>query len=49
MLPSHRQRLGMLLHQGPPAWMLWFGVEPVVTEVLRDRMERSFSTPPKLV
>jgi len=33
--------LGMLLHQGPPAWKLWFGVEPVVTAELRQRMEKS--------
>ena len=33
--------LGMLLHQGPPAWKLWFGVEPTVTNELRQRMERS--------
>lgn len=33
--------LGMLLHQGPPAWKMWFGVEPTVTEELRERMERS--------
>jgi len=35
--------LGMLLHQGPPAWKLWFDVEPTVTEELRDRMERSIA------
>ncbi len=33
--------LGMLLHQGPPAWKLWFGIEPRVTAELRQRMERS--------
>ncbi|MBV8538852.1 MAG: shikimate dehydrogenase [Alphaproteobacteria bacterium] len=33
--------LGMLLHQGPPAWKLWFGVEPTVTAELRQRMEKS--------
>lgn len=33
--------LGMLLHQGPPAWKLWFGVEPTVTAELREKMERS--------
>jgi shikimate dehydrogenase len=33
--------LGMLLHQGIPAWKMWFGVEPTVTEELRRRMERS--------
>jgi shikimate dehydrogenase len=31
--------LGMLLHQGPPAWKLWFGLEPKVTPELRTRME----------
>lgn len=35
--------LGMLLHQGPPAWKLWFGIEPVVTAELRERMERSIA------
>ena len=33
--------LGMLLHQGPPAWKLWFDVEPTVTAELREQMERS--------
>lgn len=33
--------LGMLLHQGPPAWKRWFGIEPTVTKELRERMERS--------
>lgn len=33
--------LGMLLHQGPPAWKLWFGVDPVVTDELRQKMEQS--------
>jgi shikimate dehydrogenase len=33
--------LGMLIHQGRPAWKLWFGREPVVTAELRQRMERS--------
>jgi len=33
--------LGMLLHQGRPAWKLWFGLEPEVTPALRERMERS--------
>jgi len=33
--------LGMLLYQGPPAWKMWFGVEPVVTDELRLRMEAS--------
>lgn len=35
--------LGMLLHQGPPAWKMWFGIEPVVTSELRERMERSIA------
>jgi len=33
--------LGMLLHQGPLAWKLWFGVEPTVTDELRALVERS--------
>ena len=33
--------LGMLLHQGPPAWKLWFGLEPEVTQELRAMMEDS--------
>ena len=33
--------LGMLLHQGPPAWKLWFGIEPRVTDDLRDTMANS--------
>ncbi len=33
--------LGMLLHQGPPAWKLWFGLEPEVTPELRAKMEAS--------
>lgn len=35
--------LGMLLHQGRPAWKLWFGIEPVVSRELRERVERSLS------
>ncbi len=35
--------LGMLLHQGLPAWKLWFGIEPSVTSELRERMERSIT------
>ena len=35
--------LGMLLHQGRPAWKMWFDVEPVVTPELRERMERSIA------
>ena len=33
--------LGMLLHQGPPAWRMWFGLEPKVTPELRRKMEAS--------
>lgn len=33
--------LGMLLHQGPPAWDLWFGLRPTVTADLRAMMEAS--------
>ncbi len=35
--------LGMLIHQGPAAWKLWFDVVPTVTEELRARMERSIA------
>lgn len=35
--------LGMLLHQGPPAWQAWFGVTPEVTTALRARLEQSLS------
>jgi len=35
--------LGMLLHQGRPAWKMWFGIEPEVTDELRERMERSIA------
>lgn len=28
--------LGMLLHQGRPAWKAWFGIDPEVTEELRE-------------
>jgi shikimate dehydrogenase len=31
--------LGMLLHQGIPAWKAWFGIEPKVTSELRARIE----------
>lgn len=31
--------LGMLLHQGIPAWKAWFGIEPEVTAELRARIE----------
>jgi len=33
--------LGMLLHQGRPAWKAWFGIEPEVTPGLRAMMEKS--------
>jgi shikimate dehydrogenase len=33
--------LGMLLHQGRPAWKAWFGVEPEVTAELRAMVERT--------
>lgn len=33
--------LGMLLHQGLPAWRMWFGIEPTVTDELRRLMEQS--------
>ncbi len=35
--------LGMLLHQGIPAWKMWFGIEPTVTDELRELMERSIT------
>ena len=35
--------LGMLLHQGPPAWTRWFDLEPIVTEELRETMEHSIA------
>jgi shikimate dehydrogenase len=31
--------LGMLLHQGIPAWKAWFGIEPEVTAELRAKIE----------
>jgi len=31
--------LGMLLHQGVPAWKAWFGIEPQVTAALRAAIE----------
>ncbi len=33
--------LGMLLHQGRPAWKAWFGIEPEVTAELRAMIERT--------
>ena len=35
--------LGMLLHQGRPAWQRWFGIEPEVTAELRTLMEKSIT------
>jgi shikimate dehydrogenase len=35
--------VGMLLHQGRPAWKLWFDIEPEVTLELRECMERSIA------
>ncbi|MDH3240630.1 MAG: shikimate dehydrogenase [Alphaproteobacteria bacterium] len=35
--------LGMLIHQGPPAWKLWFDIVPSVTAELRQRIERSIA------
>jgi shikimate dehydrogenase len=46
LVASARQRgnrtvtgLGMLLHQGIPAWKAWFGIEPKVTAELRAKIE----------
>src|SRR5207237_4739118 len=36
--------LGMLLHQGRPAWRAWFGIEPAVTSELRAMMEKSITS-----
>ena len=33
--------LGMLLHQGIPAWRAWFSIEPKVTPELRAKIEAS--------
>jgi len=33
--------LGMLLHQGRPAWKAWFGIDVEVTRELRKLLERS--------
>jgi shikimate dehydrogenase len=33
--------LGMLLHQGRPAWKAWFGIEPEVTPELRKMVEKT--------
>jgi len=35
--------LGMLLHQGPLAWKVWFGIEPLVTQELRALLEKSIT------
>ena len=32
--------LGMLLHQSRPAWKLWFGIDPEITESLYSIMEK---------
>jgi shikimate dehydrogenase len=37
--------LGMLLHQGCPAWKAWFGIEPEVTAELRALLEKSLVAP----
>jgi shikimate dehydrogenase len=33
--------LGMLLHQGRPAWKAWFGIDTAVTDELRTLLEDS--------
>jgi shikimate dehydrogenase len=35
--------LAMLLHQGPGCFEKWFGVRPVVTRELRERVERTLA------
>jgi shikimate dehydrogenase len=35
--------LGMLLHQGRPAWKAWFGIEPSVTAELRAKIEATIA------
>lgn len=35
--------LGMLLHQGPPAWQLWFNAVPQVTPQLHALLEQSLT------
>jgi shikimate dehydrogenase len=35
--------LGMLLHQGRPAWKAWFGIDTEVTVELRELLERSLA------
>ena len=51
LLRAARQRgnrtlngLGMLLHQGRPAWKAWFGVEPEVTPELTALVEKTIPT-----
>lgn len=36
--------LGMLIHQAVPAWKLWFGLEPIVTNELRRLLEASIQS-----
>ena len=31
--------LGMLLHQVRPAWKAWFGIDPAITQELREKVE----------
>jgi len=31
--------LGMLLHQARPAWQLWFGLDPLISDEIRGMME----------
>ena len=35
--------LGMLIHQGPAAWKLWFDIVPEVTHGFRERIGRSIA------
>ena len=51
LLRAARQRgnrtlngLGMLLHQGRPAWKAWFGIEPEVTPELTALVEKTIPT-----
>jgi shikimate dehydrogenase len=37
--------LGMLMHQGPLAWELWFGITPSVTPKLQALLEKSLQSP----
>ena len=34
--------LGMLLHKSRPAWKLWFGIDPEITESLCSIMEKKY-------